>query len=98
MSLGVLDADTGKPVKVFTDFQVNAGSGSIAWTADGSALIYTTVERSNIWRRPLTGGEPQRLTNFSDLTIVRFARSPDGRLVLCRGSQTRDAFLMTGFR
>ena len=62
-------------------------------------MIYTTVERFNIWRRPLAGGEPQRVTNFSDLAIVRFARSPDGRqLLLCRGTQTRDAFLMTGFR
>ena len=42
-SLGVLDADTGKPVKVFSDFPANIASGSIGWTADGSAVIYTTV-------------------------------------------------------
>jgi len=99
LSMGVLDADTGKPVKVFANFPANTGSGSIAWTVDGSELIYTTVERFNIWRRPLAGGEPQRVSNFSDLAIVRFSRSPDGRLLLlCRGTQTRDAFLITGFR
>jgi Tol biopolymer transport system component len=99
VSLGILDAGTGKPVKVFPDFPVNIGSGSIAWTADGSAVIYTTGERFNIWRRPLAGGEPQKVTNFSDLAIIRFAPSPNGnQIALTRGTQTRDAFLLTGFR
>jgi len=34
----------------------------------------------------------------SDLAILRFALSPDGRtLLVCRGSTLRDAFLISGF-
>jgi Tol biopolymer transport system component len=99
LSLGVLDAANGAPVKVFPNFPVTATTGSTEWTPDGSAVLYTTVERFNVWRRRLDGGEPERVTNFSDLAIIRFARSPDGKsLLLCRGSQNRDAFLITGFR
>jgi hypothetical protein len=51
-----------------------------------------------VWKRKLPSGEPEKITRFSDLAIVRFAVSPDGRtLAVCRGAQTRDAFLFTGF-
>jgi hypothetical protein len=44
-------------------------------------------------RRRLDGGEAVRVTNFSDLIIIRFAQSPDGKsLLLCRGTRIRDAF------
>jgi Tol biopolymer transport system component len=99
VSLAVVDARTGTPLNVFPDFIPATGSGTIAWTPDDKALIYTTAERSNIWRRALADGRVERVTNFDDLAILRFALSPDGRtLLLSRGTLTRDAFLISAFR
>ena len=99
-SLGVIDVATGKPVTVFPNFAQATGSGGMAFTLDGKALLYTTTERVNIWTRPLAGGgEPKKVTNFSDLDIARFALSPDGKtFALCRGAAIRDAVLITNFR
>ncbi|HUE87894.1 MAG TPA: hypothetical protein VMO26_17615 [Vicinamibacterales bacterium] len=53
----------------------------------------------NVWRQRLAGGDLERLTNFSDQSVFRAERSPDGRsLLVARGSQMRDAFLITNFR
>jgi hypothetical protein len=99
VSLGVLDVETGKLVKAFPDFSAATAGGMIDWTSDGTSVLYTTVEAFNVWRRRLDGGKPERVTNFSDLIIIRFASSPDGKsLLLCRGSQIWDSFLITGFR
>jgi hypothetical protein len=74
--------------------------GGMAFTPDGKSLLYTTTERSNIWMRPLAGGgEPKKVTNFSDLDTARFALSPDGKtFALCRGAAIRDAVLITNFQ
>ena len=99
MSLRSMTTETGTPVKVFPNLATTSLGGSTDWTPDGLAVLYTTTERFNVWRRRVEGGEPERVTNFSDLALVRFAVSPDGRsLVMCRGTQVRDAFLITGFR
>jgi Tol biopolymer transport system component len=99
-ALAVLSVADAKPVHAFPNFlPTTGGGGSIAFTADGSALLYTTAERYNVWKQPLAGGAPQRVTNFAELSIIQFALSPDGKtLVLCRGSLTRDAYLLTDFR
>jgi hypothetical protein len=96
----VLSVADARPVHAFPNFlPTTGGGGSIAFTADGSALLYTTAERYNVWKQPLAGGAPQRVTNFAELSIIQFALSPDGKtLVLCRGSLTRDAYLLTDFR
>jgi hypothetical protein len=56
------------------------------------------VERSNIWRQRLSGGAPEKVTSYSDLTIFRFDLSRNGDLALARGTQTRDAVLISNFR
>jgi Tol biopolymer transport system component len=97
-ALGVLPSGGGPPVQQFPNFAVATGAGSIGWDPDGRGILYTTVERSNVWRRPLAGGAPQKVTAYADLTIFRFAVSRDGRLALGRGTQSRDAVLITNFR
>jgi hypothetical protein len=88
-----LEADDGREALAAVD------SGAIAWAPDDKAIIYSTVERTNVWRRSLADGRETRVTNFTDLAILRFALSPDGRtLLLCRGTTLRDAFLISGFR
>ena len=98
LTLGVLDAGTGKPVNTITDFSPASGSGSIAWTADGQSLIFTTSERMNLWKHPAMGGTREKVTNFSDLWIARFALAADGTVLLARGTALRDAVLISNFR
>ena len=74
------------------------GSGGFAWAPDGASLFFTSVERMNIWKWTFAGGEPRKVTNFSDRTIVRLGQSPDGKSVLVsRGTAVRVAFLLTNF-
>jgi hypothetical protein len=99
LELGVIDALTGKLVHRFPTFTPSSASGSIGWEPGDQAIIYSTNERMNVWRRTLADGRETQLTNFSDQAIARFALSPDGRtLLLSRGITTRDAFLISNFR
>jgi WD40 repeat protein len=96
--LGILPSGGGPPVQVFPGFAPASGAGSIVWDLDGASVLYSTVERANIWRQRLGGGAPEKVTSYSDLTIFRFALSRGGELALARGTQTRDAVLITNFR
>ncbi len=71
LTLGVVDAQTGKPVTVFRDYTPASGSGAIAWAPDDKAIIYSTSERTNVWRRSLADGKETRVTNFTDLAILQ---------------------------
>jgi hypothetical protein len=98
LALAILPAGGGAPLHVFPGFAPAAGTSSIAWDLDGTSVLYTTVERTNVWRQRLAGGPPGQITSYSELTIFRFALSRDGQLALARGTQMRDAVLMTNFR
>jgi len=98
LTLGILPAAGGAPLQVFPNFAPASGTSSVVWDPDGKSILYTTVERANIWRQRLAGGAPEKVTAYSELTIFRFALSRDRRLALARGTQTRDAVLMTNFR
>ena len=98
-SMAVLPVSGGQPVHMFPGFSPGTGSGPSHWARDGTGILYTTSERMNIWLQRLSGGEPEKITDYSDLVIFRFEPSPDGRsLVLVRGTQNRDVFLLTNFR
>jgi serine/threonine protein kinase len=76
-------------------------SSLLRWTEDGEALIINTTpgDRSNLWRLPLDGSEPQRLTDFTDERLFWFEYSPDGEtLVVSSGHYLRDAMLIRDFR
>jgi eukaryotic-like serine/threonine-protein kinase len=99
LALGLIDPATGQALRVLPDFPSGGGSGGLAWMPGGQTLLYTTSERTNLWTQPATGGTPRKFTNFTDLWVVRFALSPDGKtLLLCRGNIMRDALLLTNFR
>lgn len=98
-SLTVLPIDGGPALHQFPGLPVASGTGSVQWTRDGTGIMYTTVERANIWLQRLSGGPPERMTNYSDQVIFRFELSPDGRtLLMARGTQLRDAFLIEHFQ
>ncbi len=70
------------------------------WTPDGESLAYIVFGRkaSNIWLRPVNGGAPHQLTNFTSGHIYRIAYSSDGRKIyLARGHPTNKALLIKGF-
>ena len=99
ITIGIIDAATGHVVNTIGDFAAPTGSGGFAWLPDGKTVILTTAERFNLFSQPAMGGTREKLTNFNDQWIVRYALSPDRKSVLfCRGNGLRDAVLMTGFR
>ena len=54
---------------------------------------------SNIWRQKLSGGPPNKITNFESGQIFDFEWSRDGRqLALTRGSQSSDVILISNSR
>jgi hypothetical protein len=69
------------------------------WTADGKGILYSTVERSNVWLQHIDGRPPTKITSLTDLAIVRGKRTPDGRsLILARGVAQTDAYLVSRFK
>jgi DNA-binding winged helix-turn-helix (wHTH) protein/Tol biopolymer transport system component len=68
------------------------------WAPDESGLDYVVTRNgvSNIWRQPLTGGQPVQITRFSAGRIFSFAWSPDGRwLSFGSGVSRSDVVLMS---
>jgi len=94
VTLAVLTTD-GRPVDVFRDFAAPSNGSSIVFTNDGKHLLFTSVERMNIWNHALGSSTAAKITNFSDMWVNRFALSPDGKwIAMSRGSAVRDAFLI----
>jgi eukaryotic-like serine/threonine-protein kinase len=74
-------------------------NGLMEWTADGRGILYSTVERANVWLQRLDGGAPIKITTLTDLAIVRGKRTVDGRsLILARGVAQTDAYLVSQFK
>ena len=70
----------------------------IRWTVDGKGIAYIDKRGgvSNIWSQPLTGGPPQKLTDFKADQIFNFAWSSDGQaLAYLRGNITSDVVLVS---
>jgi eukaryotic-like serine/threonine-protein kinase len=71
-----------------------------AWAPDSRSgdLVPGIEGGSNIWRQPLDGSAPKKITSFDDGTIHSFAWGNDGTLYLGRGEVSSDMVLITGFR
>jgi Tol biopolymer transport system component len=72
----------------------------LRWTDDGASLLTNTAvaDRANLYRLPLDGGPPLRLTDFDDRRMYWFEIAPDGEtLVVTRGELSRDAVLIENF-
>ncbi len=92
----IIPASGGQPIKTFDDVSSLVGR-LVHWSADGTALLYvkTIGGVSNIWRRPLDGGQPKQVTSFTSQRITCFDVSRDGkRLALARGTTRSDVVLI----
>jgi Tol biopolymer transport system component len=64
-------------------------------TPEGDALLYIDPHLANIWRQPISGGEPTPLTDSQGDQIFNFAYSPDGKsLATARGRITEDVVMI----
>jgi serine/threonine protein kinase/Tol biopolymer transport system component len=99
LALVIMPLDGSGPPRDLGTIAPATANGVVEWTAAGDGILYSTVERANVWLQRLSGGPPERITNLTDLGIVRGKRTPDGRsLILARGVAQTDAYLVSNFR
>ena len=99
-SIAVIPAEGGAPVKSFHVMPFFWSYLSARWTPDGQALVFRDSMSyvSNLWKQPLAGGPPSRLTDFTTETIFNYAFSRDGqRLILSRGRTSINVVLIRDF-
>jgi Tol biopolymer transport system component len=79
-----------------------AAASPVRWLRDGPAAIAyrDAANPSNLWVKPINGGQPRLLTHFTDgRLIVDFAWSRDGqRLAIARATTTSDIVLFKGLK
>jgi len=99
LSLVIMPLDGSGPPRALGTVAPATANGVVEWTADGQGILYSTVERANIWLQRVSGGQPVKVTNLTDLGIVRGRRSPRGdSLIVARGVTQTDAYLVSNFR
>ena len=99
LTLVTMPLDGSAPPRELGTISPATANGLMEWTADGNGILFSTVERTNVWLQLLTGDPPARVTDLATLDIVRGRRTPDGTsLIVARGSAQTDAYLVSGFR
>ncbi|HEU4872725.1 MAG TPA: protein kinase, partial [Pyrinomonadaceae bacterium] len=95
----VVPIDGGAPIKKFAlPVTVNPEWPGLRWTPEGLIYVSTVQGVSNVWRQALNGGDPKQLTDFKENKIFFFDWSRSNqKLVLVRGSETRDLILVSEF-
>ena len=78
-TIRIIPATGGEPRIVLKDPALEHHQGSLAWTLDGSRLMYTAKDR--LWTVSTSGGEPEAIKTDMDGGILQFALSPDGKTI-----------------
>jgi eukaryotic-like serine/threonine-protein kinase len=76
------------------------GLQSLRFTPDNKALAYTLTRNlaTNLWKQPLSGGDPVQITHFPSGQMFSFAWSRDGKqLAFLRGQRKSDVVMMSNF-
>ena len=77
------------------------GAALAAFTPDSKAISFllTRNRATNVWKQPLTGGDPTQITHFDSGEIFSYAWSHDGKqLGLTRGRRKSDVVMISNFR
>jgi Tol biopolymer transport system component/tRNA A-37 threonylcarbamoyl transferase component Bud32 len=99
LTLVTMPLDGSGPPRVLGTIAPATANGLVEWTASGDGILYSTVERTNVWLQKLSGGPPVKVTNLLELGIVRGKRTPDGdSLIVARGVAQTDAYLVSNFQ
>ena len=97
--VAVLPVEGGAPVWIPSDIPASTGGGIYEWMPRSDGVYFTTAERSNLWSYRLGQPKSVKTTDFTEATLVAGEISADGRTMLVsRGAQLRDAFLITDFK
>ena len=97
--VAVLPLAGGEPLWVPSDRSASTGfDGIFQWEPNGKGVYFTTAERMNLYRYRFGTPAQTNVTHFNDAIIFNGTISRDGRTMLVtRGVQARDAFLITNF-
>jgi Tol biopolymer transport system component len=96
--VGVISAGDGKLLQT-ADISLT-DQGFPMFSPDDKYLTYGETHNSvtNLWKKPVTGGQGTQFTHFTSEQIFNSALTPDGKLVMGRGHIQADAVLIRNFR
>jgi Tol biopolymer transport system component len=96
--VGIISAADGKLLQT-ADISL-ASQGFPLFSLDDKSLVYGETHNAvtNLWKRPVSGGEGTQFTHFTSEQIINSVISPDGKLVMARGHIQSDAILIRNFR
>jgi dipeptidyl aminopeptidase/acylaminoacyl peptidase len=108
LMIPVIDESTDKNVNVLCELPHCSSQRVIGDPNERYSVVtpkgtdYTFVkaaDQTNIWIRPITGGEAKPLTHFTDHKISSYAWSPDGKhLAISRYVEQSDIVRVRGFQ
>jgi Tol biopolymer transport system component len=96
--VGIISAADGKLLQT-ADISL-ATQGFPAFSPHDKSLVYGETHNSvtNLWKKPVAGGEGTQFTHFPSEMIFNSFITPDGTLVMGRGHVESDAIVIRNFR
>jgi Tol biopolymer transport system component len=95
----VLSPIDGKTLHEFEVGSLKLSAYRLRWSLDGRFLFFAASKDgvAGIYRQPLAGGTPERMTEFEEDDVYDFGYSPDGQqLAVTRGGYQFDIVLLRG--
>lgn len=96
MHFSILSSGNGELIKTST--APPGINGRLRWSLNDNSLEYvlTRNEADNLWQQDIFRGSPKQLTNFKSGIIFSFNRArSDNRLLIARGSVTKDSVILS---
>jgi len=93
--LAILPGDGGEPLKTFAF--PSPFYQRIRWSHDSPAVTYLDQANGvqNIWRQPIAGGPPAKLTSFDEDRIWQYDWAPSAKqFIVSRGGRRRDIVMI----
>jgi Tol biopolymer transport system component/DNA-binding winged helix-turn-helix (wHTH) protein len=100
--LYIVNFADGKVLKKFPTAGTMVSSWRMRWTPDGKGIWYGAFDENNVanlWLQPVDGGQPDKITNFTEYQIFDFDYLPSNQqFVSIRGAWNQDAVLIKDLR